>query len=296
MAKRMFSDEITLSDAFLDMPTESQLAYFHLGMHADDDGFISSIKMIQRIIGASDDSIKILFAKKFLINFDSGVCVIKHWRINNYIRKDIYRETKYLVEKKSLFIRENGSYTLNPDQALPVPTGHFIIKDEYKNNYVDVTSTSRALSIGKVRIGKGRIEESIPSPTPPKKKAKKTADGVTSTWEEFWELYPRKVGKEFAKTSFFKIEANLYPTLIEAIKIQKEGPDWKETQFIPHASTWLNQKRWEDEITMGSSNPMEEYAKECARKWPDNPEEAMFEFKKRYTNNDVLKMKHIIRI
>lgn len=148
----MFSDEITTSDAFLDMPIESQTLYFHLGMSADDDGFISNTKMIQRVIGAGDDSLKILFAKKFLIVFKTGICVVKHWRINNQIRKDRYTETKYVTEKSSLFIRENGAYTTNPEGAIPVPKGHFLPS----GNQV---ATSGQPSIGKVSIGKVRLEE-----------------------------------------------------------------------------------------------------------------------------------------
>lgn len=162
----MFSDGITTSDAFLDMPAESQLLYFHLGINADDDGFIANTKMVQRIIGASDDSLKILFAKKFLIAFENGICVVKHWRINNYIRKDIYKETKYIEQKRRLYIRENGAYSLRSDNAIPLPPGHFTLQDKFgkdvenepSDTYVDDTSTERARSgdVGKVRKGKVR--------------------------------------------------------------------------------------------------------------------------------------------
>jgi hypothetical protein len=162
----MFSDEITTSDAFLDMPTESQLLYFHLGMNADDDGFIGNPKMIQRTIGASDDSFgasddsfKILLAKKFLLQFIGGIVVVKHWRINNQIRKDRYRETKYTKEKATLFIRENGSYTFNPQNALPIPKGHFITGIERDKEDGNHLATSRQPSIGKVRLGKVRIDK-----------------------------------------------------------------------------------------------------------------------------------------
>jgi len=84
--KRMFSIEIVDSDAFLEMPTSSQLLYFHLNMRADDDGFINNPKKIMKFIGSADDDIKLLIAKKFIIPFESGVVVIKHWRIHNYIR------------------------------------------------------------------------------------------------------------------------------------------------------------------------------------------------------------------
>ena len=86
--KRMFSTRITGSDAFLDMPLSSRCLYFHLGMEADDDGFLNNAKTIQRMIGASEDDLKLLISKSFVIMFGSGVMVIKHWNINNYIRND----------------------------------------------------------------------------------------------------------------------------------------------------------------------------------------------------------------
>lgn len=110
--KRMFSKQITDSDAFIEMPLSTQCLYFHLGMQADDDGFINAPKRIQRVIGASDDDLKLLIAKKFIIPFESGVVVQKHWHINNNIRSDRYKETVYLEEKSLLESKPNGAYAL----------------------------------------------------------------------------------------------------------------------------------------------------------------------------------------
>jgi hypothetical protein len=110
--RRMFTKKITNSDAFIDMPLSTQALYFHLNMEADDDGFNSSPKKIQRMIGASDDDLKLLFAKNFVIPFESGVVVIKHWKLHNYIQSDRYKETVYLEEKSLLETKENKSYTL----------------------------------------------------------------------------------------------------------------------------------------------------------------------------------------
>ena len=117
MAKRrMFSQQITESDSFLDMPLSAQALYFHLGMSADDDGFVNSPKRVQRVIGANDDDLKLLIAKKFVIAFDSGVVVIKHWKINNFIRNDRYTPTVYADEMAMLYEKENRAYTLGiPD-------------------------------------------------------------------------------------------------------------------------------------------------------------------------------------
>lgn len=110
--RRMFSKKITETDLFLDMPMSAQCLYFHLNMSADDDGFIGNAKTIKRMVGASEDDLKLLFAKEFLIPFENGVVVIKDWKIHNYIRKDTYNKTMYTAEKKRLGEDVNGSYTL----------------------------------------------------------------------------------------------------------------------------------------------------------------------------------------
>ena len=110
--KRMFSKKIIDTDWFMDMPASSQNLYFHLSMRADDDGFIASPKRIIKLIGATEDDYKILIGKKFIIPFESGVCVITDWRINNYLRNDRYAETVYKEEKEQLTLNENGKYIL----------------------------------------------------------------------------------------------------------------------------------------------------------------------------------------
>ena len=109
--RRMFTTKIIDSDAFLDMPLSAQSLYFHLNMRADDDGFINNPRKIQRMIGASDDDLKLLIAKRFLLVFETGVMVIKHWRMHNLLRKDRYSPTQYQEEYQRLKIKANGSYT-----------------------------------------------------------------------------------------------------------------------------------------------------------------------------------------
>jgi hypothetical protein len=115
----MFSQQIINSDAFLDMPLSAQALYLHLGMSADDDGFINNAKSIRRQIGASEDDLKLLIAKRFLILFDDGVCVIKHWNVNNLIRKDRRGRTTYKDKLKCLDIDETGNYHLSENGCLP---------------------------------------------------------------------------------------------------------------------------------------------------------------------------------
>ena len=143
----MFAKTIIDSDAFLDMPLSTQVLYFHLSMRADDDGFINNPKKIQRMIGASDDDLKLLIAKSFLIPFESGIVVIKHWKIHNYIRSDRYKETAYLEEKQLLQVKENKAYTIDG-----IPSG-------IPNGYQMDTQ----VRLGKDRIGKDKDK--------PKKKA-----------------------------------------------------------------------------------------------------------------------------
>lgn len=109
--RRMFAKTIVLSDAFLDMPMSARCLYFTLGMLADDDGFVNAPRGIMRQCGASDDDMKLLIAKKFVLIFDSGVIVIKHWRINNYLQKDRIQPTKYIEEKATLTLDAKGGYT-----------------------------------------------------------------------------------------------------------------------------------------------------------------------------------------
>jgi hypothetical protein len=120
--RRMFAKTIIDSDAFLDMPLSAQALYFHLSMRADDDGFINNPKKIQRMVGASDDDCKLLLMKRFLIAFESGVVVIKHWKIHNYIRNDRYKPTIYQEEMRLLAEKENKAYT--DCQPLGIPNGY----------------------------------------------------------------------------------------------------------------------------------------------------------------------------
>lgn len=117
--KRMFNIEIIDADKFLDMPVSSQNLYFHLSMRADDDGFISNPKKIQRVLGASDDDANILIAKEYLLKFENGLILIKHWRIHNYLRSDRYKPSLNTFERELLIVEKNGEYTLN-NEGIPV--------------------------------------------------------------------------------------------------------------------------------------------------------------------------------
>ena len=174
--RRMFAKTIVLSDAFLDMPLSARCLYFTLGMFADDDGFVNSPKGIMRQAGCSEDDMKVLLAKKFLLAFDSGVIVIKHWRINNYLRNDRYMPTKYIDEKAMLSEDENNAYTLSKPVGIP---------------------SNGIPSIGKDSIGKDRLDSSKP-PTLDEVKAYCQERGNRVDPERFIDYYTAngwKVGK-----------------------------------------------------------------------------------------------------
>lgn len=143
--RRMFAKTIVDSDMFIDMPMSARLLYYDLAMRADDDGFVNSPKKIMRFVGASMDDMNVLIAKQFIIPFESGVVVIKHWKIHNYIRKDTYKETPYKDEKALLYLDKNNGYRLENE----CPS---------TNRQRTVNEPSTQDRLGKVRLGKDRLE------------------------------------------------------------------------------------------------------------------------------------------
>ena len=146
--KRMFSKRVIDSDAFLDMPLTTQALYFHLNMRADDDGFVNNPKKIMRMIGAGTDDLNVLLAKRFVLGFESGVIVIKHWRMHNYIQNDRYKETAYLEEKSHLILKENKAYSFMDTECIQ-----------------DVSSLEPQIRLDKNSIDKNRIDKRFTPPT-----------------------------------------------------------------------------------------------------------------------------------
>ena len=169
----MFTKRITESDAFLDMPSSTQMLYFHFSMNADDDGFVNNPKKIQKMCGASDDDFKLLIAKSFIILFDSGIIVIKHWKMHNYIQADRYRPTDYVEEKSMLGIKSNKAYTLDVSK---------MDTECIQNGYIGKDS------IGKVSIDKNSIDKDSKGESVRGEKAKRfyppTLDEVKQYCEE----------------------------------------------------------------------------------------------------------------
>jgi len=165
--KRMFTQKIIDSDAFLDMPLSTQALYFHLNMRADDDGFINNPKRIQRTIGASDDDLKLLIAKRFVICFENGVIVIKHWRMHNTLRKDRYNPTQYQEQFAMLDVKDNNAYTEKPVNQLATtwqPNGNHL-EPQYS---IDKYSRDKE-SIVEDSISESDDSASSPKPSKPVK-------------------------------------------------------------------------------------------------------------------------------
>ena len=156
--RRMFAKTIIDSDAFLDMPLSTQALYFHLSMRADDEGFINNPKKIKRMIGASDDDLKLLIAKNFVIPFDSGVVVIKHWRIHNYIRADRLIKTVYKDERGMLDVKENGAYTVGGHMSVNCPSTVSHLTDTCQSSDGQTTVKCQH-RLGKDRLGKDSIDK-----------------------------------------------------------------------------------------------------------------------------------------
>ena len=211
----MFALKIIDSDAFLDMPLTTQATYFHLCMRADDDGFVDNPKKIQRMIRASDDDMRMLMAKQFIIPFDSGIVVIKHWKIHNIIRKDAYSPTIYREEAEEIEVDGAGTYHRN----------------------VNVTLTSRQRRTDKISIDKNSIDNNI----------------LINQFEELWSIYPRKQGKKVAEAAYKKavkdgVTDDEIRKGIEAYKryIEEFGV---EPKYVKQGSTFFNQRAWSDDWT-----------------------------------------------
>ena len=223
--KRMFSKQIIDSDAFLEMPLSTQALYFHLSMRADDDGFLNNAKKVMKIIGANQNDYDLLVAKSFIIQFSDGICVIKHWRINNYLRKDRYTETIYQEEKAMLTMQPNGRYSLKDSirEMDDFPVGIPL---------VDRSDTQN-------RIEKNREEKnSIYS-------AEKLHDeqSLDDFFESIWKLYPIKKGKGQVSTSRKKALQKIgYDQIGRCVdRFLKDMSDsGRDRKYWMHGSTFFN--------------------------------------------------------
>jgi len=214
--KRMFSLNVVDTDAFLEMPVTSRLLYYDLGMRADDDGFVSNWKKILLFTGMKEDDMKVLIAKKFVIPFESGVIVIRHWRMNNYLQNDRTKPTIYQEELKQLEVDENNVYNLDTKCI------HSIDKNSIEENSIDKNSINN---------------EQI----------------YINEFDELWDIYPNKKGKKDALKHYIKARKQGNDFLKIKQGLQKYVDYIKNNnvnaQYIKHGSTWFNQECWNDDYS-----------------------------------------------
>ena len=231
--KRMFSNKIIDSDAFIDMPLSTQALYFHLHMRADDDGFLNNAQRIMRMIGANKNDYDLLIAKSFIIQFPDGICVIKHWRIHNYIRKDRYRATQYTEEKAMLSVKENGSYTLVQNEPVGIPNDNQSVDERVTQISIDQNS------IDLDNINNVQKEDFAPSGN---KKEKINKQEIEAFFERVWKLYPSKKGKQRVSDKQKKVLFEIGQEELERA-IKRYVADWekeKEWRKQQNGSTFFN--------------------------------------------------------
>lgn len=241
--RRMMSKSIIKSDTFLDMPATTQNLYFHMLLDADDDGFINAPKSIMRMIGAKDDDMKVLAAKQFVIPFESGVVVIKDWKIHNYIQNDRYKPST-LPERDLLNIQKDKTYTLKNDVS------------SMDTKCIQTVSIGKD-RLGKVRLGKDRIGKDRVGKDSIDTLCHVTHDDVDKSHIEIIEYLNIKTGSKFKATTKPYIQA-IRSRLKEGYTvddfktvIDKKCREWKGTKlekyltpktlFAPsHFDTYLN--------------------------------------------------------
>lgn len=221
--KRMFDNAIINTDKFMDMPLSSKALYFLLGMEADDYGFVSP-KRVMKIHNATEDDLKILIAKQYVIYFKSGVVVITDWKKNNWLDKRRVKQTEFTEELKML--------------------------ETFENKYI-LKGAKHWLSKCLASIEENSIEESsIEEYIEPKKNEVLTK--VDVMFNDFWNEYPNKKAKQVVYKSFMKLKPDekLFNEIMDKLNLFKQTKQWQQEngKYIPYPSTWLNQKRWEDEI------------------------------------------------
>lgn len=225
--KRMFNLTIVDTDKFLEMPISARLLYYELGMRADDDGFVGNFKKILAFTGLKENDLKILINKDFIIPFESGVILIKHWRLNNNLQKDRIKPTIYQEEFNKIKKNDSGVYELYTAciqnvSNLDTTCIHSIDKYSIVENSIDKYSINTIVHSANAR----------------------------ECFEKLWSLYPKKVGKKKAFDKYMKIRNKVSDEKIEqGIKkyveyIKSRNIDEK---YIKNGLTWFNGEYWDDD-------------------------------------------------
>jgi hypothetical protein len=228
------------------MSQTAQNLYFHLGIDADDDGFVSP-KMVMRLLGSTSDDLNALIGRGFIIPFQSGVIVIRHWRENNYIQADRYKPSIHINERNKLLIDTHGIYQLEDDYESNNAVNSIGLRRLYTTCIQDV-------HVGKDSIGKDSIDNTNTSSATPTvlyqeniKQEKKAVSPHDIPFDVFWDLYPRKVEKKKALQKWNKLKPETKKIIIADLPKRKMQSQWMKG-FVPHPTTYLNGERWNDEL------------------------------------------------
>ena len=238
--RRMFTKKITDDDHFLNLSSPAQALYLHLSMNADDDGFCNQITASMFKAHASVTDLEALLKNRYIYQFDSGVIVIKHWRMANALRKDRYTPTAFKNEMAMLKVGENGAYKL--------PDNNDMVAERLPNGCRLVAERLPQVSIGKVSIDKNN-----------KNNISCNGNSIIEVlskkemwFESFWEIYPKHQDKKKAKQKFLKLckDEKKYQEIMQGLR--NVLPVWakKDTKYIPMPTTWLNGERWNDEVDL----------------------------------------------
>lgn len=269
----MFSKKITDTDLFLDMPLSAQCLYFHLNMEADDDGFLGNAKTVRRKIGASEDDLKLLVAKQFIIPFESGVVVIKDWKIHNYIQKDRYNKTMFFEEKSQLEVNKNNSYELMDTKCIQDVSENNLAKSQKRSSEQE---TSSELLINKgcvqngysldtqVRLGKSKdrleIELDKDIAAPKKSKPKPTRH----KYGEYKNVLLSDQDMEKLKTEF----PNDWEQRIERVSEYCASQGKSYQNYLATIRNWAKRDKQQPKQTAYQRQPVRQ---ETLPDWVDNP-------------------------
>jgi DnaD/phage-associated family protein len=259
--KRMFDKTITNNDNFLEMPDSTQNLYFHLSMEADDDGFVDNWKSIMRMTGKKNDDLKLLIAKSFIIPFETGVIVIKHWRINNYLRKDRYHQTKYLKEKSLLTIEENEAYELKKDGGIPIGNRE---ENSIEENSIEENSIEEYIGQNKQDTLYDFLQKELG------RTLSSTEIEKVKEWED------NELTRYAVKTAILNgaytinyIDAIIYnwqklgiKSVSQAQEETKRHRDKKISKKIEHKPEWFDDDIKKEEVETNENNEMEELLKD----------------------------------
>ncbi len=246
--RRIFSSKIVCSDAFLSMPDAAQLLYFHLGMRADDDGFVNNPMQIVKSVGKRQKDLKFLIEKRFLLEVD-GIVILKHWRMSNSLKNDRTKLPAYPEIAERIWIKPNKSYTDSQTDGCKTLL-------EYKTEYIKVSDSKR--------IPNGFQSDSkwIPNRTEGNRTEQNGTEGkgteaFCASFDAFFSVYPREAEQEEAFAEWLAIspDEQMAKKIMDGLKWWLNSSQWKEEngRYIPNAAKWLRDRRWKVAFGQGRS-------------------------------------------